>query len=301
NIASSRSSRCTSSARRTSSSIVSSVTRFFDRSTVRSAAWCVRRRARSGSAANHARRSGSTVSRCTVSAVQDGVVVGSVGGGTGCEVMTTNVLSDVGPRPPRPSRGRWSGGLTKRTRRPLDAARSPRGPGGCRWRASGWVERRRRAAGTGPADRRGGDMAEVVLFHHVQGLTEGVRTLAETLRGAGNVVHVPDLFEGRTFATLDEGMAHVQELGFGTVLERGRAAADGFDPAVVYAGISLGVLPAQMLAQTRAGAKGAVLLEACVPVSEFGEAWPDAVPVQVHGMDADPSFAGEGDLDAARE
>src|SRR5690606_34641891 len=75
----------------------------------------------------------------------------------------------------------------------------------------------------------------------------------------------------------------------------------GFDPAVVYAGISLGVLPAQMLAQTRAGAKGAVLLEACVPVSEFGEAWPDAVPVQVHGMDADPSFAGEGDLDAARE
>ncbi|GED09438.1 dienelactone hydrolase family protein [Cellulosimicrobium cellulans] len=144
-------------------------------------------------------------------------------------------------------------------------------------------------------------MAEVVLFHHVHGLTEGVRTIAETLRGAGNVVHTPDLFEGRTFATLDEGMAHVQELGFGTVLERGRSVADGYDAGVVYAGISLGVLPAQMLAQTRAGAKGAVLLEACVPVSEFGEAWPDAVPVQVHGMDADPSFAGEGDLDAARE
>ncbi len=144
-------------------------------------------------------------------------------------------------------------------------------------------------------------MAEVVLFHHVQGLTEGVRTIAETLRGAGNVVHTPDLFEGRTYATLDEGMAHVQELGFGTVLERGRAVADGYDPAVVYAGISLGVLPAQMLAQTRAGAKGALLLEACVPVSEFGEAWPDAVPVQVHGMDGDPSFAGEGDIDAARE
>ena len=144
-------------------------------------------------------------------------------------------------------------------------------------------------------------MAEVVLFHHVQGLTEGVRTLAETLRGAGNVVHTPDLFEGRTFATLDEGMAHVQELGFGTVLERARGAVDGYDLGVVYAGVSLGVLPAQMLAQTQPGAKGAVLLEACVPVSEFGDAWPDAVPVQVHGMDADPSFAGEGDLDAARE
>jgi dienelactone hydrolase len=35
-------------------------------------------------------------------------------------------------------------------------------------------------------------------------------------------------------------------------------------------------------------------------VSEFGEAWPDGVPVQVHGMDADPIFVGEGDIDAAR-
>ncbi|KAJ8145270.1 hypothetical protein OY671_001643 [Metschnikowia pulcherrima] len=147
----------------------------------------------------------------------------------------------------------------------------------------------------------GGTMAEVVSFHHVQGSTEGVRTLAETSRGAGNVVHTPDLFEGRTFATLDEGMAHVQELGFGTVSERARGAVDGYDLGVVYAGVSLGVLPAQMLAQTQPGAKGAVSLEACVPVSEFGDAWPDAVPVQVHGMDADPSFAGEGDLDAARE
>ena len=69
----------------------------------------------------------------------------------------------------------------------------------------------------------------------------------------------------------------------------------------MHAGISLGVLPAQMLAQTSPGAKGAVLLEACVPVSEFGESWPVAVPVQVHGMEADPSFAGEGDVDAARE
>jgi len=143
-------------------------------------------------------------------------------------------------------------------------------------------------------------MAEVVLFHHVQGLTDGVRTIAETLRDAGSTVHTPDLFEGRTFATLDEGMAHVRELGFGTVMERGRTAADGYGPGVVYAGVSLGVVPAQMLAQTRAGAKGAVLLEACLPVSEFGEAWPEGVPVQVHGMDADPSFAGEGDLDAAR-
>ncbi|WP_241984030.1 dienelactone hydrolase family protein [Cryobacterium luteum] len=69
---------------------------------------------------------------------------------------------------------------------------------------------------------------------------------------------------------------------------------------LVYAGFSLGVLPAQKLAQARAGAQGARLFYSCVPVSEFGSAWPDGVPMQVHGMDADPIFAGEGDLDAAR-
>ncbi|WP_454042680.1 dienelactone hydrolase family protein [Cellulosimicrobium sp. Marseille-Q8652] len=144
-------------------------------------------------------------------------------------------------------------------------------------------------------------MAEVLLFHHALGVTEGVEELAGVLRDAGNVVHVPDLFEGRTFDTLEEGVGYAEELGFDTILERGRSVADGLGPGLVYAGISLGVLPAQMLAQTRAGAKGAVLLEACVPVSEFGEAWPDALPVQVHGAEADPFFAGEGDLESARE
>src|SRR5271169_3650721 len=33
----------------------------------------------------------------------------------------------------------------------------------------------------------------------------------------------------------------------------------------------------------------------------FGSGWPKGVPVQVHGMDADPIFVGEGDIDAARE
>lgn len=144
-------------------------------------------------------------------------------------------------------------------------------------------------------------MAEVVLFHHAQGLTPGVVAFADELRRAGHTVHTPDLYEGRAFGTVDEGVAHARGIGFGEVIERGVRAIESLPAGLVYAGISLGVLPAQMLAQTRAGARGALLLEACVPVSEFGAAWPDEVAVQVHGMDADPSFAGEGDLDAARE
>ncbi len=143
-------------------------------------------------------------------------------------------------------------------------------------------------------------MAELVIFHHAQGLTPGVVAFADALRRAGHTVHTPDLYDGRTFATLEEGMAYAEEIGFGAVIERGVRAVEGLPAALVYAGFSLGVLPAQKLAQTRAGVRGALLCDACVPVSEFGLAWPDGVPVQVHAMDADPLFVGEGDIDAAR-
>lgn len=144
-------------------------------------------------------------------------------------------------------------------------------------------------------------MAEVVLFHHVQGLTPGVVEFADALRDAGHTVHTPDLFDGRIFGSVEEGMSFVEELGFSEVIERGARAVEGLPARLVYAGFSVGEVIAQKLAQTRAGARGALLFYSCVPVSEFGPAWPKRVPVQVHGMDADPIFAGEGDIDAARE
>ncbi|MBX3092704.1 MAG: dienelactone hydrolase family protein [Cryobacterium sp.] len=144
-------------------------------------------------------------------------------------------------------------------------------------------------------------MTDVILFHHALGLTPGIEEFAATLRKAGHTVHTPDLFEGKTFATIDDGVGYAGEIGFGEIMDRARRAADGLPAGVVYLGFSLGVVAAQMLAQTRAGARGAVLCYSCVPYTEFGEAWPDGVPVQIHGMDADPYFADEGDLDAARE
>jgi dienelactone hydrolase len=144
-------------------------------------------------------------------------------------------------------------------------------------------------------------MSDVILFHHAQGITEGVREFAGHLRAAGHRVTVPDLFEGRTFASIEEGVGYAQQVGFDTIIERGRSAAEALPAEIVYAGFSLGVLPAQMLAQTRAGAKGALFFESCVPVSEFGGEWPADVPVQVHGMDSDSFFAEEGDLDAAKD
>ena len=143
-------------------------------------------------------------------------------------------------------------------------------------------------------------MAEVLLFHHAQGLTEGVVAFADRLREAGHTVHAPDLYDGRTFQTLDEGIGYAREVGFGNILERGVRAADEHPSDLTYAGFSLGVMPAQKLAQTRPGARGALLFEACLPTSEFESPWPAGVPVQIHGMDADPIFAGEGDIDAAR-
>lgn len=144
-------------------------------------------------------------------------------------------------------------------------------------------------------------MAEVLLFHHALGLTEGVGAFADGLRRAGHTVHVPDLYEGRTFEDLEAGVGYAQEVGFDTLVARGERAAEGLPEEIVYAGFSLGVLPAQKLAQTRPGAAGALLFSACVPVDSFGAAWPEGVPVQVHGTDADPFFVGDGDLTAARE
>jgi dienelactone hydrolase len=143
-------------------------------------------------------------------------------------------------------------------------------------------------------------MAEVLLFHHALGQTAGFMAFADELRRAGHSVHTPDLYEGRTFATIDEGLAYATQVGFGEIIGRGERAANSLPHALVYAGFSLGVLPAQKLAQTRAGARGALLFYSCVPTAEFGSAWPADVPVQIHDMDADPIFTGAGDLEAAR-
>ena len=146
-------------------------------------------------------------------------------------------------------------------------------------------------------------MAEVLVFHHAQGLTPGMHAFADGLRAAGHVIHLPDLFEGRTFASIEEGVAHIEAVGFDEMRERGVRLADALPENLVYAGFSFGVLPAQKLAQTRPGAGGALLFYSCIPISgqwAFGP-WPEGVPVQIHGMDNDPIFVGEGDIDAARE
>ena len=144
-------------------------------------------------------------------------------------------------------------------------------------------------------------MAEVLLFHHAQGQTTGFHAFADELRQAGHTVHTPDLFEGRTFGSIEEGMAYAEELGFpDELIGRGERAASELPSELVYAGFSLGVVPAQKLAQTRPGARGALFFYSCVPTSYFG-GWPADVPVQIHGMDADPFFVGEGDVEAARE
>ena len=146
-------------------------------------------------------------------------------------------------------------------------------------------------------------MADVILFHHIRGLTPGVHAIADRWRAAGHTVHTPDLYGGRTFDSIEAGAAYSSGEGHPDFAALADEAVGALPAALVYAGISFGVMQAQRLAQTRPGAVGAVLLESCLPIS--GEwaigPWPDGVPVQVHGADADEFFAGEGDLDAARE
>ncbi len=144
-------------------------------------------------------------------------------------------------------------------------------------------------------------MAELLLFHHAHGLTEGIHVFAAELREQGHTVHTPDLYDGQTFESLDDGIGYAQQVGFGEILERGVRAADDLSSELVYAGYSIGVMPAQKLAQTRPGAQGALFFHASVPPSEFGSSWPASLPVQIHAMDKDPFFVDEGDIEAARE
>ena len=140
-------------------------------------------------------------------------------------------------------------------------------------------------------------MAEILLFHHAQGLTQGCRDFADELRNAGHVVHTPDLYDGRTFDDLEEGVAHARSLGFADIGERSKAIAQELSNDLVYAGFSLGVMAAQELAQTRPGARGALLMHAAAPASEFGGSWPSGVPCQIHTMEHDDW----GDVDVAQE
>ena len=142
-------------------------------------------------------------------------------------------------------------------------------------------------------------MAEILLFHHAQGQTPGFLAFADELRAAGHTVHAPDIYDGKTFTDLDEGVGYAKQVGFDTIAERGRLAAEGLPDELVYGGFSLGAMPAQMLAQTRPGAKGALLFSAAFPASEFGGSWPSGVPLQIHMME-DDEWASE-DLPAARE
>jgi len=148
-----------------------------------------------------------------------------------------------------------------------------------------------------PTSRYRVGMTTVLLFHHAQGQTTGFLAFADELRAAGHPVHTPDLYDGNTFGDLDEGVGYAKQVGFGEILRRGTAAAEEMPDDIVYAGFSLGVMPAQSLAQTRSGARGAIFYSAALPASEFESPWPEGVPLQIHMMDRDPWA--EEDLPAA--
>ena len=138
-------------------------------------------------------------------------------------------------------------------------------------------------------------LAEVVVFHHALGLTDAIEGFATALRAAGHTVHTPDLFDGRTFESIEDGMAYAEEIGFPmAVVDRARSAVEALPSEVVYVGFSLGAMSAQSLAQTRPGASGAVLCYSALPLGQWGDnwpaTWPDGVRLQLHILDGDEDF-----------
>ncbi len=136
-------------------------------------------------------------------------------------------------------------------------------------------------------------MAEVVLFHSVLGLRPGVIAAADRLRAAGHTVHTPDYYDGEVFDDIEDGSRKEDALGYQEIARRARGAVAGLPAGLVFAGFSLGAVHAELLAASRPGALGAVLMHGAVPVEGlteyFGvERWPEGVPVQVHYAVEDP-------------
>lgn len=139
-------------------------------------------------------------------------------------------------------------------------------------------------------------MIEIVVFHSAYGLRPAVLDFAEMLRAAGHTVHVPDLYDGAVFDTLQEAVVKRDEIGIGGLIERASAAVGGLPAELAYAGFSMGCGPAQLLSQTRPGALGTLLMHGALPSEAFAVEWPGEVALEVHGMEDDPLF----DVDVAR-
>ncbi|HET6200736.1 MAG: dienelactone hydrolase family protein [Candidatus Acidiferrales bacterium] len=139
-----------------------------------------------------------------------------------------------------------------------------------------------------PEARRPG-RPEVVLYHSAYGLRPGVLQWAERLRQCGYTVHTPDLYDGEVFSDRMDAVRKIQELGFDGMLARSQAAVSHLRNDLVYAGFSNGGAYAELLAATRPGARGAILMHAPLPIRDLGwTKWPGTVPVQVHFADKDP-------------
>ncbi|MDO5633915.1 MAG: dienelactone hydrolase family protein [Micrococcus sp.] len=142
-------------------------------------------------------------------------------------------------------------------------------------------------------------MAQIILFHHARGLTEGVRRFAELIEAGGHTVHTPDLYDGRVFETVEEGVAFAKELGTSTITARGIETIMDYPQASVVAGISLGALPAHCAAQTIPAFRACLSISAALPLNAFAPLWPPHVALQVHLGERDP-WAVDEDLPLAR-
>ncbi|MGW0733376.1 dienelactone hydrolase family protein [Streptomyces sp. NPDC002851] len=128
---------------------------------------------------------------------------------------------------------------------------------------------------------------DIMLFHSAHGLRPAVHAAADRLRAAGHEVHVPDLYDGRTTETVEEGMKIKEEIGSDELLRRAvAAAAPHSERGLVYAGFSLGGSLAQNLALADEKAKGLLLLHGTSDIAD--DAAVDELPVQLHVADPDP-------------
>jgi dienelactone hydrolase len=132
-------------------------------------------------------------------------------------------------------------------------------------------------------------MTSVALFHSVLGVRPGVQDAAARLRALGHDVLVVDQYDGRVFDDYTSAAAYAGQVGFPALMQTALDATAELPDGFVVAGFSNGAGMAEHVALHRPVA-AAVLFSGALPLPFLGtDAWPAAVPVQLHYAVADPN------------
>jgi dienelactone hydrolase len=125
----------------------------------------------------------------------------------------------------------------------------------------------------------------VILFHSVCGLRPVELAAAEMIRAAGHNVSTPDLYDGVTADTIEQGFELKDDIGWDRICERAKTALVELPASTVLGGFSMSAGVVASVWPGRPKTRGVLLLHA--PAEIPGAMHWDGLRVQLHVAEHD--------------